>query len=746
MSKVIGVVFLVLMAACGQASAQNRAEQLEQGCARNDFEACTNLGVMYFNGVGVRQDKFKAVELFTKAAQAGNVQAQNNLGYMYSIGEGVNRDPKEAARLFRLAAERGDASAQVNLAYAYESGQGIAVDTKEAVRLYRLAAEQGNALGQGFLGWYYYTGEVVSQDYVRAYMWFEISQESAHKDVAHQQDLGPGYMSWFGSKNQMYAGMEAARNKLTSAQIEEAKALARDCTASNYRNCVASHLGDMGAKDWRSSVGGWSITTDGNKACFANAKYQNGAVFRIGFDAGQNETFFLFGDPAWEWIKPGTQYSIEMNFDGVKRWSGNLNSSRMNSVPMLSIRNVKGAFIDDFMQRNTLHVSYAGRRLGSFSLRDTFAALTEVKKCTAALNKRPDVQDLVDRWHKENSSCRGASGVDPETYAPCQRRQRISEQLESKGYCYGKQGEAGYQLAWHSCGPTSIRSKPSPQPSTATIPSTSGDARQECEKGVIDPGKDGTDVVVYTLCPEKLDVGFDRSELIETLKCKPNGVIEVNFGTDADKCAGRTPSQGEKTYELLEPLKEFGRVSAAAVRQVLTCRADGLRNAEITIPDAKSALLETRTGATKYEQVSKKFIAQCKSAPPGSFVGRWECRQYFQDGAVTVSPGSGWIETYTETTWTPGDKEAAKVFSVKETATTSQGGHSWRLTFGDGFTPWVSLERMVISGQPKEILFRQGNEDHVYVCNARTTTETNAIKSMNDRINSNLKSLDHLLK
>jgi TPR repeat protein len=71
MSKVIGVVFLILMAACGQALAQNKAEQLERACARKEFGACVDLGWMYDNGEGVRQDKVKAVELYTKACDGG---------------------------------------------------------------------------------------------------------------------------------------------------------------------------------------------------------------------------------------------------------------------------------------------------------------------------------------------------------------------------------------------------------------------------------------------------------------------------------------------------------------------------------------------------------------------------------------------------------------------------------------------------------------------------------------------------
>lgn len=78
-----------------------------------------------------------------------------------------------------------------------------------------------------------------------------------------------------------------------------------------------------------------------------------------------------------------------------------------------------------------------------------------------------DVQELVKLWHQDNSSCRGSSGVDPDTFPPCLRRQKTGEQLDAKGYCYGKDGEYGYQMEWHRCGPTSTRnaakSAPVPQ-------------------------------------------------------------------------------------------------------------------------------------------------------------------------------------------------------------------------------------------------------------------------------------------
>jgi len=83
----------------------------EQGDAKAQF----NLGLMYYKGEGVRQDKFEAARFFRKAAEQGNAEAQANLGILYYNGDGVQQDKAEAARWLRKAAEQGDAEAQSTL-------------------------------------------------------------------------------------------------------------------------------------------------------------------------------------------------------------------------------------------------------------------------------------------------------------------------------------------------------------------------------------------------------------------------------------------------------------------------------------------------------------------------------------------------------------------------------------------------------------------------------------------------------
>ena len=107
-----------------------------------------------------------------QAAEQGNVDAQFNLGVMYDNGRGVRQDYKQAVQWYRKAAEQGHADAQYNLGVAYKKGEGVRQDDAQAVQWYRKAAEQGDAQAQLALGLRYATGQGVRQDIVIAKEWF----------------------------------------------------------------------------------------------------------------------------------------------------------------------------------------------------------------------------------------------------------------------------------------------------------------------------------------------------------------------------------------------------------------------------------------------------------------------------------------------------------------------------------------------------------------------------------------------
>ena len=115
----------------------------EQGNADAQF----NLGLMYYNGRGVKQDDFEAVKWFRKAAEQGDETAQFNLGVMYGKGRGVKQDDVEAMKWFRKAAEQGNAHAQALLGFSYILGRGVRVNKSLAKEWFGKACDNGNQDG-----------------------------------------------------------------------------------------------------------------------------------------------------------------------------------------------------------------------------------------------------------------------------------------------------------------------------------------------------------------------------------------------------------------------------------------------------------------------------------------------------------------------------------------------------------------------------------------------------------------------
>lgn len=90
--------------------------QWEALAARGDIVAANNLGYLYDNGVGVKQDPVKAVHWFRQVAEAGGAIGQYNLGNAYLKGRGVKQDLVEAAKWLTLAAAAGVQDARPVLA------------------------------------------------------------------------------------------------------------------------------------------------------------------------------------------------------------------------------------------------------------------------------------------------------------------------------------------------------------------------------------------------------------------------------------------------------------------------------------------------------------------------------------------------------------------------------------------------------------------------------------------------------
>ncbi len=109
-----------------------------------DADAARNVGRLFHEGLGVKQDFGKARYYYGMAAAKCNATAQNNLGLMLLNGQGGAKDPVGAFRLFEKAAKQGlhsDADAMGNLAGMYLTGAGTQQNVIEAYKWYVLYAE-----------------------------------------------------------------------------------------------------------------------------------------------------------------------------------------------------------------------------------------------------------------------------------------------------------------------------------------------------------------------------------------------------------------------------------------------------------------------------------------------------------------------------------------------------------------------------------------------------------------------------
>ncbi|WP_128549280.1 MULTISPECIES: hypothetical protein [Salipiger] len=66
----------------------------------------------------------------------------------------------------------------------------------------------------------------------------------------------------------------------------------------------------------------------------------------------------------------------------------------------------------------------------------------------------PEVQLLLDQFRSLDTACRSQPTASQNQ--ACDDRNTVSAKLDDKGWCFGREGEAGYQHRWHLCGPVSL--------------------------------------------------------------------------------------------------------------------------------------------------------------------------------------------------------------------------------------------------------------------------------------------------
>ena len=205
--------FLATPAVHAQGANPTLVTSLRGNCEAGNARACFELGLIYNFALGVEQDDRQAVVFYRQACEGGVARGCENLATLTAL-----MDERQVPILERQACEGGNNDSCRRLAYMYLTGSGVERDPAQAFALYRDSCAIGSAPSCSDLGNMYRTGLAPSgQNWDAAYAFFDVAVSLGDSRARSIRDRIAGQMS--------------------SEQIAEAQALARQCHERAYQDC-----------------------------------------------------------------------------------------------------------------------------------------------------------------------------------------------------------------------------------------------------------------------------------------------------------------------------------------------------------------------------------------------------------------------------------------------------------------------------------------------------------------------------
>ena len=156
------------------------------------------LGHMYSQGVGVPRDDAMAYSYYTRVADHYDpeetdpnrlkitVDAMVRLADYQRTGAvnaGIQPDPKAAAQNYlKIATAYGHPAAQYALGVMSIRGEGVKKNPQQGLKWLMAAARKRYAPAEAYLGDLYLSGQIVNGDRSRAVMWYILARESARPE------------------------------------------------------------------------------------------------------------------------------------------------------------------------------------------------------------------------------------------------------------------------------------------------------------------------------------------------------------------------------------------------------------------------------------------------------------------------------------------------------------------------------------------------------------------------------------
>lgn len=139
-----------------------------------------HLGQMYMEGAGTKKNVTKAMDLYFKSADQGNVDAQLRLGCMYMHGNGVQKCNHLAVHWLQKAADQEDTKAEGFLGCIYTGDDVTVRALGKGVKLLHKSAGKGFSEAQNRLGYIYWKGIHVITNEIEAQRLLRSAADQEH--------------------------------------------------------------------------------------------------------------------------------------------------------------------------------------------------------------------------------------------------------------------------------------------------------------------------------------------------------------------------------------------------------------------------------------------------------------------------------------------------------------------------------------------------------------------------------------
>lgn len=136
----------------------------------------------------------------------------------------------------------------------------------------------------------------------------------------------------------------------------------------------------------------WTLHKD-QSGCMIHTAYRRGTVLSIWAVKDQKELGFLLQNPSWKSIREDNSYTIDVRFDEASPWQIQANGLRNfdQDGPGIAFQVLPGKndagenLVAEFAFARSMHVTRAGQKVDSMSLKGSHKAIVALARCIGRL-------------------------------------------------------------------------------------------------------------------------------------------------------------------------------------------------------------------------------------------------------------------------------------------------------------------------------------------------------------------------